>query len=510
MFYFVSENIFSFNSGTEFSQAKRVQLFNAKGQQAFYVAHDYNPSFHQSAKQLDLPDDQLLNMYDYFQNALSVTRRQIPVRFARTIPKRDYHIDGIDANYSLIKSHGRIIARATIAPLTVGLMGNMIYYDRFGNTAATDYWDWRGFKSSTQYFHPDGQPGPQIFFDPAGRKVMEVIRMNISGQLFPTMYRLFNYHGRDWRFDSENDLFIFFMNEILSQQSESSVIINDRPSMIDAVAHIHGAMAKFQYLHDGHTVDSDNPLRGRLSDVLTPLFTADASAFTGVITATEAQRKILARRFPKMAFYCAPDTFVPQQLLQTRPQSLTGRRLHHLIYFGRLSEEKHPEQAIYALSAIRKKIPDVSLEFRGYASSADFLASLKKIVADKDLSDAVVFADYALGPVLWQSLDQAQMVIQTSTGEGFSMSLIEAMAHGLPAAAYHANFGPDVIIQNGENGFLVKNGSYADLAAAVVKVFQDNALWQHLSAGAYQTAHRYDADSVWRAWQQSGVLPDER
>ena len=46
MNYFISENVFTFNSGTEHSQMKRVKLFNAQGQPALYVTRNYNRAWH--------------------------------------------------------------------------------------------------------------------------------------------------------------------------------------------------------------------------------------------------------------------------------------------------------------------------------------------------------------------------------------------------------------------------------------------------------------------------------
>ncbi|MDI4584789.1 accessory Sec system glycosyltransferase Asp1 [Oenococcus sp. UCMA 14587] len=504
IFYFTSENIFSFNSGTEFSQAKRTKLFNLENQSAFYVARNYNPNFHQVAWQMELSDGQVINMYDYFQEATNVTRKKINVRFASFISKRDYHLDSVNPNYSLIKYHGQTSAKVNIAPLTVGLVGNVEYYDSFGNTEAIDYWDWRGFKSSTQYFHPNGQPGAQRFFSPEGKLVMEIVRMNISGKLFPTMYKLFDYKGKDWRFDSENELFIFFMNELISQRP--GIIINDRPSMMDVVARISGETKKFQYLHDVHTIDSGNPIKGEIMTSLKPLFTTYSSAYNGIIVATSEQRNDLKKRYPRINIYQAPDTYIDQEQLEKPQKSYSLRVSHKLLYFGRLSEEKHPEQTIRAFSVIKQTVPDATLEFRGYPSSSAFMTSLKKQVVDAGLKESVTFCNYVTGDQRNRVLDQAELVIQTSTGEGFSMSVLEAMSHGLPAVVYDANYGPRSFVRDSFNGYLIENGNFVGLADNVIKIFQNNSLWQKLSFGAYQTARAFDAKNVWSVWQKSGIF----
>ena len=55
------------------------------------------------------------------------------------------------------------LARINVMPATVGLVNDILYYDRFGNTTARENYDWRGFKSSVDYFHPNGALAVQSF-----------------------------------------------------------------------------------------------------------------------------------------------------------------------------------------------------------------------------------------------------------------------------------------------------------------------------------------------------------
>lgn len=239
------------NSGTEFSAAKRLTLFKRNGVPAKVLTRNYNPLLIDDLKRVGLEQADVLNMYNYFQEAVAVVPQDIDIRYTEVIDKFDYHIVGIDANESQILHHGKVVGKALVAPATVGLVGSLEYYNDMNATVAKDVWDRRGFKSSTQYFHPDGQIGPQVFYNPAGEPKLEIVRMNVNGTLMNTMYQLLNYKGRAWRFNSESELFIFFMNEIAA--AEPSVLINDRPSLINEVAAVTEATAKWQYLHSVHT-----------------------------------------------------------------------------------------------------------------------------------------------------------------------------------------------------------------------------------------------------------------
>lgn len=83
MYYFVSENIFAYNSGTEHAQAQRVKFFNRQATQgrlgqASYVTRDYNRFLSRDANAIGLNADEVLNMYDYFRERLMFCVKNSP------------------------------------------------------------------------------------------------------------------------------------------------------------------------------------------------------------------------------------------------------------------------------------------------------------------------------------------------------------------------------------------------------------------------------------------------
>lgn len=70
---------------------------------------------------------------------------------------------------------------------------------------------------------------------------------------------------------------------------------------------------------------------------------------------------------------------------------------------------------------------------------------------------------------------QADAFVLPSYTEGFSMSVLEAMAHGLPVVAGRVGALPEVI-RHGENGFLVRPGDCDALTAALEALVCDREL----------------------------------
>ena len=87
MNYFVNENIFSMNSGTEFSAAQRVMLFKKNKVPAQIVTRNYNPLMIDDVHRIGLEQKDVLNMCDYFQEILDVAPKDVNVRYTEAIDK---------------------------------------------------------------------------------------------------------------------------------------------------------------------------------------------------------------------------------------------------------------------------------------------------------------------------------------------------------------------------------------------------------------------------------------
>ncbi|MDR3191324.1 MAG: glycosyltransferase [Lactobacillaceae bacterium] len=501
MNYFVSENIFAFNSGTEHSQAKRVRLFNEKQpNSAVYVTRNYNRFLDRDRQGLDLTASDVLNMYDFFQGTTNVERKEQSLRLLDQIPLDEYHIIGHGANYSTLNHAGREIARINVMPATIGLVNEILYYDRAGNTLSRENYDWRGFKSSIDFFNPDGTLAVQQFLNQAGAPVIEIVHMNVKGKRYPTMWKLLNFRGVNLRFQSENELFLYFLN-ILANDNQGSTFVSDRRSVDLIVAEIIGAKAKFAYLHDIHTPDVSKPQKGALYDSYKVALIEKVQNFDGILVPTQGQRTDLTVRFPKATVRVAPDTYVNDATLAAAPVGLEQRVKNRLAFVGRLSPEKRPEDAIKVLAEVVKQVPDATLEFIGYAANTEILPNLKKQAEDAGLQDKVIFNEYGNYARVGEVLDNAQVLLQVSLGEGFGMNLVEGFAHGVPAISYDINYGARDLVTEGVDGYVVPSASANKAAERIVELLQNDEQWNAFSTAAYARTQSFSGDAMYANWQ---------
>ena len=95
---------------------------------------------------------------------------------------------------------------------------------------------------------------------------------------------------------------------------------------------------------------------------------------------------------------------------------------------------------------------------------------------------------------------RSSILVMSSHYEGFPMVMIEAMACGLPVVSFDYKCGPKDIIRHGENGLLVHDGDIEGLAAAMMKLMDDEAYRKHLSDNAKKIISTYSEETVMNRW----------
>ena len=93
---------------------------------------------------------------------------------------------------------------------------------------------------------------------------------------------------------------------------------------------------------------------------------------------------------------------------------------------------------------------------------------------------------------------KCDIFICSSLFEGFSNSLLEALALGLPIVSTDHDFGASEIIENGRSGILVPIGGPEKMAEAVLRLLQDKALAAKMGEEAKKRAREFSVEKMTR------------
>jgi glycosyltransferase involved in cell wall biosynthesis len=163
-----------------------------------------------------------------------------------------------------------------------------------------------------------------------------------------------------------------------------------------------------------------------------------------------------------------------------------GRRSVQFVFLGRMCEKKGTYDLVNAFAAL----PDsVRARARLVLAGDGDLEAIGKLAAP--FGEQVRVLSWIGSAEREQLLAQSDVFVLPSYNEGVPMSLLEAMASGLPAIVTPVGGIPDVL-RHGVEGLIVEPARVADLSAAMARFVNDDA--ERLAAGrrAHERARAFD------------------
>lgn len=172
------------------------------------------------------------------------------------------------------------------------------------------------------------------------------------------------------------------------------------------------------------------------------------------------------------------------------PQTQLGQK--RLLYMGRLSYEKNLTTLLDAFALIRQQDPEVTLKIVGDGPER---LGLRAHANRLKIGQAVTFCGMLQDEELVKSLHEADLFLTASLTENMPLSVLEAMASGLPVIAPAAKGLPG-IVHDSVNGFLVAPNDPSEMAAATLKLLSEPARIKKYSQQARQTALSFSTQQV--------------
>jgi poly(glycerol-phosphate) alpha-glucosyltransferase len=253
-------------------------------------------------------------------------------------------------------------------------------------------------------------------------------------------------------------------------------------------------------VHSSHTLaphNWDSPM-----DKIWSEWISGAHKYDAVVWLSEQQSLDVHKRLGKtelVSFVIPNPPTIPADSEDILSAIASGETMKPLraIMITRLVSVKRVDHAIKAWQKVVQSLPEAKLDIYGDGPEKN---QLQELIDSLGLEDSVKLHGY-----LENAREQARTAIchiLTSSYEGQSLAIAEAMALGCPSISYEISYGPPEMISDGLSGLLVPSGDIDSLASAIVKILGDQKLASKLSAEAIKWAKSAGPKKTLASWEK--------
>ncbi|MFD9460770.1 glycosyltransferase [Streptomyces sp. NPDC060027] len=189
-------------------------------------------------------------------------------------------------------------------------------------------------------------------------------------------------------------------------------------------------------------------------------------------------------------------SFMPNPL-PFMPEVPSPRTGNVVVSIGRLHDQKGIHMLLDAWAETAPRHPDWRLRIYGSGEDEEIL---KKQCTALGLDGSVDWMGRT-GDVP-AALRGGSVFVLSSRGEGFPLALMEAMAAGLPCAAFDCAPGVHEIVRDGEDGLLATLGNTGELARRLDTLMSDKALRDAMGEAARVNVQRFTTEEIVRRWEE--------
>ena len=154
-----------------------------------------------------------------------------------------------------------------------------------------------------------------------------------------------------------------------------------------------------------------------------------------------------------------------------------------ILFLWRLMPIKRAEDTIHAFSVFYRsntRFSDYSLDIIGNNQDKEYFRKLQGLVQDLSLENSVHFLGQKDKESLSKILLEYKVILVPSMKEWFWLIVLEANSYGIPALWYNVSGLRDSIV-DGENWFLISDGSYTEMGENLSELCSNIDLYKKLS-----------------------------
>lgn len=182
--------------------------------------------------------------------------------------------------------------------------------------------------------------------------------------------------------------------------------------------------------------------------------------------------------------------------LSFKPIAVSTQAKKRVIAVGRYCHEKGYDYLLQAWAKVQHICPDWQLVIFGDGERTAY----EQMLICLEIDTARCTLNGRTNNIQSEYINSS-LAVCSSRFEGFGLSIVEAMACGLPVVSFDCPWGPRSIISDGEDGILVEKENVEHLADNLIKLMQDNNRRKLLSKNALRNVRRFEIEQIAHKWK---------
>lgn len=212
-----------------------------------------------------------------------------------------------------------------------------------------------------------------------------------------------------------------------------------------------------------------------------------------VISLTETDRKNYQKITSSKKIYQIYNPIDPSLQIAVPKYNIQTNKI---ISVGRLTEYKNFQAGIEAAKIILEEHPNFIWDIYG---SGEYEPQLKSQISNLNLEHNIFLKGHVSN--IYDLYNDYAFVVMTSKFEGFPMSLIEGMANHLPLISFDIPTGPNEIIQEGINGFLISPFDIKEMAKKINELLENDTLRLSMSKANAKLLDNFSMMKIQKQWK---------
>jgi len=212
-----------------------------------------------------------------------------------------------------------------------------------------------------------------------------------------------------------------------------------------------------------------------------------------VIVLSLSWRKFLVKIMPENNIAIIGNFIDPSEFEELQDENRSSNEKVTVLFVGGSgAKEKGLYDVINAIPAVTKQCKNVLFVFVACSG----IKGLSTLCEHKGVAAYTRILGFLHGSEKIKVFSESDIFVLPSYAEGLPITMLEAMAAGLPVIASSVGAIPDVL-QDGRNGFLIQAGDYSALAEKILLLASDAGLRQEIAQNNIaKIREHYDATVV--------------